>query len=118
MNEILFSPVDSAVTLETKSHSGLKRFEGHHKVKVITIAIAIINMKITITIILKAEVHKEKQSLNPFSDSFDADKLRKLLTNKVGHGNQGFYCIALIFKKHPSLSNMAPLSLRRYRVLP
>lgn len=94
MNEILFSPVDSAVTLETKSHSGLKRFEGHHKVKVITIAIAIINMKITITIILKAEVHKEKQSLNPFSDSFDADKLRKLLTNKVGHGNQGFYCIA------------------------
>ena len=32
---------------------------------------------------LKAEVHKEKQSLNPFSDSFDADKLRKMLTNKV-----------------------------------
>ena len=34
---------------------------------------------------LKAEVHKEKQSLNPFSDSFDADKLRKMLTNKVGN---------------------------------
>lgn len=30
----------------------------------------------------KVDTHKEKQSLNPFSDSFDADKLRKMLTNK------------------------------------
>ena len=32
---------------------------------------------------LQVDTHKEKQSLNPFSDSFDADKLRKMLTNKV-----------------------------------
>ena len=52
---------------------------------IIIITTAIIIRLILLIIILKAEVHKEKQSLNPFSDSFDADKLRKLLTNKVGN---------------------------------
>ena len=30
----------------------------------------------------KVDSHKEKQAVNPFSDSFDKEKLKNLLTNK------------------------------------